>query len=439
MERKSIGGFIAALRKANGYTQKELAEKLNVSDKAVSRWERDECAPDLSLIPIIAEIFDVTTDELLSGERRANTAVDNSSKSMPRAEKQLQKMLDSVMAKFHNLSLIPIILSVLTVFSAVIIPHRYISLAVGSMLVLISVICEIIFLYNAHTSTYDDDLPTDKLENFRQKAVDFSKIPFAVSFYSLYFLFALQGFLTFCTGYCSEINDQLRELLTNQTHNIFSIDVLFIILLYALFAYILFKTIWTVVLAILVKRNIYPSDEQKTQVIKKKRLFFAMISIIISLTLLGEINYYGNGWMNGQHFVEGEIFYDADSFKKYVAKNTEPEEVYAAGLSLSYITSPDTIVNAEESSTADEVIERFACKDGSESFDFVVRNNNICQYYSDSEDSVFPIVVYTYFLSAKNELIFRNICVSILTIELIASAITYYLIFKRKKKHSKQN
>ena len=70
MEKKTIGQFIAILRKANGMTQKDLAEKLNVSDKAVSRWERDECAPDLSLIPVIAEIFQVTTDELLRGERK---------------------------------------------------------------------------------------------------------------------------------------------------------------------------------------------------------------------------------------------------------------------------------------------------------------------------------------------------------------------------------
>lgn len=54
MEKKTIGGFIAALRKANGMTQKDLAERLNVSDKTVSRWERDEGAPDLSVIPVIA-------------------------------------------------------------------------------------------------------------------------------------------------------------------------------------------------------------------------------------------------------------------------------------------------------------------------------------------------------------------------------------------------
>ena len=69
MHRKTIGGFIAALRKANGMTQKELADRLSVSDKTVSRWERDDGTLDLSVIPVIAEIFGVTCDELLRGER----------------------------------------------------------------------------------------------------------------------------------------------------------------------------------------------------------------------------------------------------------------------------------------------------------------------------------------------------------------------------------
>ena len=55
MEKKTIGKFISALRKANGMTQKELGEKLFVSDKTVSRWECDECTPELFLIPSIAE------------------------------------------------------------------------------------------------------------------------------------------------------------------------------------------------------------------------------------------------------------------------------------------------------------------------------------------------------------------------------------------------
>lgn len=68
MERKTIGKTIAALRKARGMTQKELGEKLFVSDKTISRWERNECEPELALIPMIAKLFSVTTDELLLGE-----------------------------------------------------------------------------------------------------------------------------------------------------------------------------------------------------------------------------------------------------------------------------------------------------------------------------------------------------------------------------------
>ena len=70
MERKSIGSFIAALRRANGMTQKDLAEKLSVSDKAVSRWERDESMPDLMLLPVIADVFHISVDELLRGEKK---------------------------------------------------------------------------------------------------------------------------------------------------------------------------------------------------------------------------------------------------------------------------------------------------------------------------------------------------------------------------------
>lgn len=68
MER-SIGTFIATQRKAKGMTQKELAEKLHVSDKTVSRWERGESEPELSVLPVLTELLDVTLEELIAGEK----------------------------------------------------------------------------------------------------------------------------------------------------------------------------------------------------------------------------------------------------------------------------------------------------------------------------------------------------------------------------------
>ncbi len=67
MERNSMGSFIAALRRSRGLTQSEVAESLSVSNKAVSKWERDENFPDVTLIPAIAELFGVTSDDLLRG------------------------------------------------------------------------------------------------------------------------------------------------------------------------------------------------------------------------------------------------------------------------------------------------------------------------------------------------------------------------------------
>ena len=76
MEAKSIGKFIATLRKANGYTQAQLAEQLGVSNKTISNWENEVSYPDLSLIPVIADLFNVTSDELLRGAKNNNIQVE---------------------------------------------------------------------------------------------------------------------------------------------------------------------------------------------------------------------------------------------------------------------------------------------------------------------------------------------------------------------------
>ena len=98
MEKKTIGGFIAALRKANGMTQKDLADRLNVSDKTISRWERDDGDPDLAAIPVMAEIFGVTCDELLRGERKSQeerAEATEQSEPTAKGEKQRQRLLKS--------------------------------------------------------------------------------------------------------------------------------------------------------------------------------------------------------------------------------------------------------------------------------------------------------------------------------------------------------
>ena len=68
MNQKKIGSFIAARRKESGLTQSQLAEKLGITDKAVSKWETGRSMPDLSLFGPLCEQLQITLNELLAGE-----------------------------------------------------------------------------------------------------------------------------------------------------------------------------------------------------------------------------------------------------------------------------------------------------------------------------------------------------------------------------------
>lgn len=67
LDKAQFGAFLTERRKAKGYTQKELAQRLFVSDKAVSKWERGQSLPDVSLLIPLAECLGVTVTELLEG------------------------------------------------------------------------------------------------------------------------------------------------------------------------------------------------------------------------------------------------------------------------------------------------------------------------------------------------------------------------------------
>lgn len=68
MANKSIGKTIRTLRKEKCMTQKELANMLSVTDKAVSKWERDVACPDTLIIPQLAEILGISVEELLNAK-----------------------------------------------------------------------------------------------------------------------------------------------------------------------------------------------------------------------------------------------------------------------------------------------------------------------------------------------------------------------------------
>lgn len=118
--KKQIGANIASYRKRLRLTQAGLAEKLNYSDKAVSKWERGESAPDVQTLVQLAELYDVTVNDLLvdpnelpettgAVERVMGMAVEKTLKR--KADKKIILMLSSVLVWFVALLLFVIISS----------------------------------------------------------------------------------------------------------------------------------------------------------------------------------------------------------------------------------------------------------------------------------------------------------------------------------------
>lgn len=169
----SIGAFIAALRKANGLTQKQLAEKLNVSDKAVSRWERDECAPDLSLIPVIAEIFGITSDELLRGQRAAPDAVPTP-QAEEKSKKRLQYLLNRIQTRYKIQSLISVGIAVVGVIAAMILNafiRAQAGFLVGCIFFLAATVCQIIFLTLGRAKLSEEEFEVDAITACRHAMI----------------------------------------------------------------------------------------------------------------------------------------------------------------------------------------------------------------------------------------------------------------------------
>ena len=139
MAKNTIGQFIAALRKANGLTQQDVADRLNVSNKAVSRWERDECAPDLSVIPALAEMFGVTCDELLKGERISEPT--SPDRKEPKVDKQVKALINRSLSGFKTLIFIALAVAFVGVVCMFGISYGFYRPVIGFAVMLLFEIC----------------------------------------------------------------------------------------------------------------------------------------------------------------------------------------------------------------------------------------------------------------------------------------------------------
>lgn len=119
MDQVKIGKFIAECRKQKGLTQLQLAEKLNITDKAVSKWERGRAVPDSSIMLGLCDALGINVNELLSGEtdgmKDCNKELENKLLEMVKEKEQRDRQLLTLEWVIVALSLIVLFIPVIIV------------------------------------------------------------------------------------------------------------------------------------------------------------------------------------------------------------------------------------------------------------------------------------------------------------------------------------
>lgn len=108
MDQKKVGLFLKILRKENNMTQEELSEKLNVSNRTISRWETGNNMPDISLLVELSELYMVSIPEVIDGERKSekmnqdikDTAIKMAEYSKNNVKIEKKKITGSLLAIF---------------------------------------------------------------------------------------------------------------------------------------------------------------------------------------------------------------------------------------------------------------------------------------------------------------------------------------------------
>ncbi len=440
MEKKTIGAFISALRRANGMTQRELGERLFVSDKTVSRWERDECTPDLSLIPEIADIFGVTADELLRGERKSSSPAlqenDTQSdvdapKKDARSERQFKLLLDRRMTKYKNLSLISTGIGILGVIVAAIInlgvTRGYIAFCMSLVFLLAATVCQICFLMTFRMRQKEDDETDDRraiVAAFNEKTLLAAKNVF----------WLLLELLAFCLP-LTTVGDAYFGLT-------FSSWLLWGLACAAI-AFILLHSMYELCLRRLFIQNQLLSDApsysaERSLLIKSLIIFATVGVLVIFLNVVFQ-------FLESTTFVKPYVFETKEEFIEFMAIRDSRDEYVKwdedgnifVNVDSVPVEPSDTVLGSgkdepiDEDFTYDESLREYIYdKDGNALFSYINRRQSARIELSDTPDR-FPIRVYTQALIRRGNNIIENITTAIILVYGVFGAVCVAMYIKK--------
>lgn len=442
MEAKTIGKFIAVLRKANGMTQKDLAEKLNVSDKAVSRWERDESLPDLTLIPVIAELFGVTTDELLRGERNPAGEPAGAARPAPspaRTEKQIARILSEGRTKLLTRSMLSVGLSLAGLLGAMVMNfgfnRAYIGFFVGCLFYVAAILCEAVFCILAQAGTDGEDFQGEALNSFRRFLLRTAK--------------AVMGLAVVLLG----ATVPLIAIPYDTYQGILGITWLAYGLLFGLLAAALWGILTIVVSRTAEKRGFYRISEaeatRRTNLWKARGKTLGVTALVMALTLVGQLMFNGNA--SAEQLVQGTVFTDFESFRTYMATEPDPsDEVWDEDSIVGPVES-DIMVRVqgdeesvsenedgagEDGSTEEEdFLEELEGPDGT-TLEYEWRNTDVWEVLSSGEGDSWTVRVLTvedFAEASRIQTVVSNIFSVAYVVELAAGLLWYRYELKKRK------
>lgn len=393
MEKKTIGGFIAALRKANGMTQKDLAERLNVSDKTVSRWERDDGAPDLAAIPAIAEIFGVTCDELLRGERKSpeeRTVVSKENETTPKGEKQRQRLLKSTLSQYKNHTYIAMGITVVGMIVALVCNLAFLKAILGFFLGAIffaaSIVCQAVFVNKAFFSVEDAGLDADILSDFKRKVIGLAEKSIGLTVAFIGFTFPL----ILVDAYMGLGSDSL--LIWG------AMGAAAFLLIYAIVLYFLNAS--------LLKKGTYSLSERESTIYqhnhKLKRTCAIVLAVVLTVTFIG--HQFATSIWGPYSIMEGTTFEDYDSFIEYMEQDVPANPSYNASLKESAaVPAPEEQIGTptyydeygNEISEEEALKSRLKDKNGNVVCEYISRRSVVSLRYTPKDGTILPITVCT--------------------------------------------
>lgn len=413
MEKKTIGKFISALRRANGMTQKELGERLYVSDKTVSRWECDECTPELSLIPLIAEIFDVTTDELLRGERNKTQDVENSERLKAKSDKQFKLILHNSKKKYDNLSLISIGITIAGLIAAIICNLGFnrglLGFCLGSIFFIAGIICQVCFTANSRFLIDEDEV--QHIEVLKKANTD-------RVFKCVHILFFVAILWAFCLP--------IAILPPDSNWGLNFDSWLLYGALFSIIGFIIcFLAYRLIILKMLVNKEIIFLNDSENKKYKEengllKKVLIVFVSIFLVLLIA---SYIINVVFDVSSFIKKERFDNPDDFMEYVQKDYD--EWFKEG----YGDLPEIDIDKDYT-----YVKYFGEIDGKEYYYNPDLYKNI--FIDEYEDGKFNIVVTTNeaYYNGHDAFDTVNICLVILHIVNFIGCISWYCVKSYKEK-----